>query len=213
MNGRSHYDVLGLAPGASPEAVREAYRRLAREFHPDRTVGSAVGGERMPQINEAYRVLSDPGRRAVYDAERRGGTTTSARGGSTGDPAAAEWTSAESADMSTHAYGFPDGPARIPWRSLAVFSAIAIIGIVVLAQFSKPSGPAAPDGILRGGDCVEVVETSFVKEIPCSGSGDLVIRQFIAFDRDCSNGWLPFQDRQGMGKACVEQEPEVPSTA
>ncbi len=202
MKGRSHYDELGLSAGASPDAIREAYRRLAREFHPDRTGGSAAGGDRMPQINEAYRVLSDPGRRAVYDAQRR---STSAPGRSP------EPGGVPDDESPAYQYRYPDGPARVPWRSLLVVSGIAIVAIVVLAQFSKPSGPAAPDGILRSGDCVEVVQSNLVSEVSCTGSGDLVVRQFIAFDRECSNGWLPYQDRQGMGTACVEQEPESPT--
>ena len=101
----------------------------------------------------------------------------------------------------------PEGPARIPWRTLTFFSLIAILGIVVLAQFSEPGEPGAPDGILRNGDCVEVLPNNLVGEVACVGPGDLVVRQFIAFDRVCSNGWVAYQDRQGMGIACVETRP------
>lgn len=204
MTARTHYTVLGVGAGASQESIREAYRRLAREFHPDRVGGSAAGGEKMPAINEAYRVLSDPARRAVYDATLRGTTDvtppqsspTAAPRDEAGDEAMREWR-----------YQHPDGPARIPWRSLAFFSLIAIIGIVVLAQFNEPGDPAAPDGILRTGDCVEVLANNLVAEVACAGEGDLVVRQFIAFDRVCSNGWTAYQDRQGMGVACVETRP------
>ncbi len=205
MTTRTHYSVLGVHTGASQETIREAYRRLAREHHPDRTVGSAAAGQQMPAINEAYRVLSDPGRRAVYDASLRGTTTAASNGSSTtaaareepGDEAMREWR-----------YQHPEGPARIPWRSLLFFSAIAIIVIVVLAQFNEPGDPAAPDGILRNGDCVEVLPNNLVGEVACTGEGgELVVRQFIAFDRVCSNGWTAYQDRQGMGVACVETRP------
>ena len=105
-------------------------------------------------------------------------------------------------------YQHPEGPARIPWRSLLFFSAIAIIAIVVLAQFNEPGDPAGPDGILRTGDCVEVLPNNLVGEVACTGEGgELVVRQFIAFDRVCSNGWTAYQDRQGMGLACVETRP------
>lgn len=199
MNGRTHYDVLGVPPDASAATIRESYRRLAREYHPDRTVGSAAGADKMPEINAAYHVLSDPARRAVYDAERRGRPVTpSAGSGSIPDvPAAPDFQ-----------FRYPDGPARVPWRSLLFFSAIAIIGIVVLAQFNEPSEPGAPDGILRNGDCVEILANGDASEVPCDGSGDLVVRQFIAFDRVCSNGWEPHRDRQGMGVACVERTAE-----
>ena len=206
MTTRTHYSVLGIQAGASQESIREAYRRLAREFHPDRASGSAAGGEKMPAINDAYRVLSDPARRAVYDASLRGDAS-----------ATPEVVSAPSSDehgdesMREWRYRHPEGPARIPWRSLSFFSLIAIIGIVVLAQFSEPGEPGAPDGILRTGDCVEVLPNNLVGEVLCAGEGDLVVRQFIAFDRVCSNGWVAYQDRQGMGVACVETRP-APAT-
>ena len=190
MTTRSHYDTLGLAPTASASEVREAYRRLAREFHPDRTVGSAAGSDRMPQINEAYRVLSDPGRRAVYDAERRGAPTPR--------PVA---DAAQRTDYSSH---FSDGPARIPWRSLLFFAGIAIFAILVLAQFSKPADPGEPDNLLRNGDCVEILDNNDAKEVRCTGTDDLVVRQFISFGRECSNGWVAHRDFQGMGLVCIE---------
>jgi molecular chaperone DnaJ len=200
VNGRSHYDVLGVDDTASATTIRESYRRLAREFHPDRVVGSAAGGGRMPMINEAYRVLSDPGRRAVYDAERRRSVGPSAGGG-------AAWETRSEAfggdDIPSYQYHHPMGPARVPWRSLLFVSALAVFAIVVLAQFAAPSEPGAIDGILRNGDCVEILANSDAREVACAGPGDLVVRQFIAFDRVCSNGWEPHRDRQGMGVACV----------
>jgi molecular chaperone DnaJ len=202
---RTHYSVLGIHDGASQESIREAYRRLAREFHPDRTGGSATGGEKMPAINEAYRVLSDPARRAVYDASLRGGTSATSEVASAASARSSEEPGDEA--MREWRYQHPEGPARIPWRSLSFFSLIAIVGIVVLSQFSEPGEPGVPDGILRNGDCVEVLPNNLVGEVACAGEGDLVVRQFIAFDRVCSNGWTAYQDRQGMGVACVEARP------
>lgn len=151
----------------------------------------------MPEINRAYHVLSDPGRRAVYDAERRTTSSTPRAANSTG-------TFTDEPTSTGVPFAYPEGPARIPWRGLLVVSAIAIIGIVVLAQFIEPGEPAPPDGVLRMGDCVEILANGDADEIPCDGSGDIVVRQFIAFDRVCSNGWEPHRDRQGMGVACVE---------
>lgn len=90
---------------------------------------------------------------------------------------------------------------------LTICSIVAIIGIVVLAQFTEPAEPGAPDGILRNGDCVEIMPNQDAREVPCLGEGDLVVRQFIAFDRECSNGWAAHRDRQGMGVACIEERP------
>lgn len=66
---RDHYTTLGLLPGAPSAAVQAAYRRLARRYHPD--VNTDPGAARtMRELNEAYRVLSNPGTRARYDASR-----------------------------------------------------------------------------------------------------------------------------------------------
>ena len=61
----SHYEVLGVAVTATAEEVRAAYRRAARDHHPD------AGGDprRMRDVNAAWHVLRDPGRRAAYDRQ------------------------------------------------------------------------------------------------------------------------------------------------
>ena len=71
---RSHYDVLGVSTRSSGDEVRKAYLDLARRFHPDRYIDASPAqrsaAERsMQEINEAWRVLGDPGRRRRYDAE------------------------------------------------------------------------------------------------------------------------------------------------
>ena len=205
MSGPTHYDVLGVAPSATVDQIREAYRRLAREHHPDRTAtnGRTGGDVSMPAINEAYRVLNDPARRAVYDASLRGAPQ---RG-----PAAPP---SESADRATSAAGstrtmptFPShlGPARFPWRSVSFFAALAIIGIVVLAQFTEPGEPQGPDGIMRVDSCVTIEPNGDAREVLCTGDPtvDLRVVAFIPFDGTCPGRTTPHRDRQGMGVACV----------
>lgn len=65
---RDPYDVLRVSPEADEEAIRAAYRALARRHHPDRA--GAAGHYRMSEINRAWEVLSDPTRRAAWDRER-----------------------------------------------------------------------------------------------------------------------------------------------
>jgi curved DNA-binding protein CbpA len=62
----SLYDVLGVAPDASPDELHSAYRARARELHPD-VVGDS--GEAMRELNTAWEILRDPDARAEYDAE------------------------------------------------------------------------------------------------------------------------------------------------
>ena len=63
----TYYDVLQVERGATPEHVRAAWRRLARQYHPDRVPGNAQAARAMAAINVAYDVLSDPQRRAEHD--------------------------------------------------------------------------------------------------------------------------------------------------
>ena len=61
-----HYEVLGVDRGATPEEIKKAYRRLARELHPD-VNPSSEASERFKQVTHAYDVLSDPQERQQYD--------------------------------------------------------------------------------------------------------------------------------------------------
>jgi len=61
------YQTLGVQRGAGDEAIKKAYRKLAMECHPDRNNGSKESEEKFKAITEAYDVLRDPNKRAVYD--------------------------------------------------------------------------------------------------------------------------------------------------
>lgn len=76
MSRPDHYATLGVAPDASLDDIKRAYRRAARHAHPDR------GGnhERMQALNQAKEVLTDPARRARYDAGEDGQATTEEEG-------------------------------------------------------------------------------------------------------------------------------------
>ena len=67
---RDYYEVLGIAPDASPEEIKRAYHRLAFQCHPDRNWESEEAHEEMERINEAFAVLSDPIKRREYDLPR-----------------------------------------------------------------------------------------------------------------------------------------------
>jgi molecular chaperone DnaJ len=67
MADRDYYDVLGVSPGATAEEIKQAYRRVARESHPDRNPDDPAAEERFKAAAAAYEVLSDPERRANYD--------------------------------------------------------------------------------------------------------------------------------------------------
>ncbi len=80
---RDYYEILGVPRNADPEAIRGAYRALAKRYHPD--VNKEAGAEeRFKEVNEAYGVLSDEQRRAAYDQYGHDGLNRTAFGTGTG---------------------------------------------------------------------------------------------------------------------------------
>ena len=79
---RSPYDVLGVPRTATDDEVKKAYRKLARENHPDANQGDAAAEERFKEIQSAYDVLSEPEKRKQFDTFGANG----ARGGGPGGP-------------------------------------------------------------------------------------------------------------------------------
>jgi molecular chaperone DnaJ len=67
MAKRDYYEILGLSRGASEQDVKAAFRRLAKDCHPDRNNGDKVAETKFKELNEAYEVLKDPQKRAAYD--------------------------------------------------------------------------------------------------------------------------------------------------
>jgi curved DNA-binding protein CbpA len=159
------YAVLGIPRNASAQRAREAYRRLAKRYHPD-LHPDAETTERMRRINRAWEIVSSPDRRARYDADhaRAGSSSTGHWAGSTrwtAPPApqhaaaSAQWASASQARSAARA-AWPDGtwgarrrvdrPVPEEWDEgpswfggvLAVLAVLVVIAATIVGLLPAP---------------------------------------------------------------------------
>ena len=208
MIAGAHYRRLGVAPEASLDEIRAAYRDAARRHHPDTRMSSGTTGsdDEMAAINEAWRVLSDPSLRARYDAELGAGTDSAA--------------SSHRGDASSSAgpSSFPDMPAprldpfaryqnppRFPWRFVVILVLVATAAILIVGALTSPGEPAPIDNVIRPGSCVAIDAVRLeVDEVACTEPHDGTVEQVVPFDSRCPSGLEGYRDRQGMGIACVK---------
>jgi molecular chaperone DnaJ len=175
--------------------IRAAYRDRARRAHPDHGGDSS---DTMVAINEAYRVLADPGRRAVYDRSLRSPTTDAV---DTDDPSAPAPVTLD--DRPTPLS--PSGPAKFPWRLTLAAAAIGSAVVLISSLFDDPPEVESPDGILTPGSCVAFETNGDVREVACgqSNGSDIVIEVLVPLDGTCPAGTIGHRDRLGLGIACV----------
>jgi len=67
---KDHYKTLGIQPATSPTEIKKAYRMLAVKYHPDKNPDNTLAEAAFKEIQEAYSILSNPEKRAIYDDER-----------------------------------------------------------------------------------------------------------------------------------------------
>lgn len=201
--------MLGVDPHASPAQIRAAYRDLARRLHPDRAAsgGGDDGGRAMASLNEAYRVLSDPGRRVVYDRTLDGSMasgTGSAAGGGAGANGHDEWDGRERPAAPRHTVLAPAGPARVPWKLMGVLAVVGSGAVLVSSFFDEPPAAQRPDGLLQLGSCVSFEPNGDVREVACIGTDqDVVVEIMVPLDSACPVGTEAHRDRQGIVMVCI----------
>jgi curved DNA-binding protein CbpA len=169
----SYYEVLGVGATASAADIRAAFRRRAREVHPDRqgedSPGGVAGGHHaesaMRELNEAWRVLGDPVRRRDYD--RR---LLEAPGGPRPRPAPG----VDPDDVPYgHAQGEPGDLGASIARSLPWAAAMVVLAAIFV--FTAFAASESDDGVSASGlvgECVRLERGGVVTEVPCSEAND-----------------------------------------
>lgn len=111
---KDFYKTLGVAKDADADAIKKAYRKLARKWHPDQNPGDARAEEKFKEIGEAYAVLSDPEQRKQYDALR-----TMAGGGArfAGGPAGQAGGASGFEDVFSSMFGGGNGGTRVRYST------------------------------------------------------------------------------------------------
>ena len=89
---RDYYEVLGISKSADASAIKKAYRKLAKKYHPDTNPGNADAEKKFKEVTEAYNILSDPEKKKLYDQfghaafDQTGGAYGGAGGAYSGGP-------------------------------------------------------------------------------------------------------------------------------
>jgi DnaJ-domain-containing protein 1 len=201
---RSHYEVLGVRHDARADAVRQAYLQRARELHPDRFIdaGPAQRGEAersMQEVNEAWRVLGDPGRRRRYDAELNPVTTARAR-----------WDTDDERFQSRPDGTMPDQVESLeptervirglPWIILIV----VLLAIFVFTAYAVTGNPATTRPGIRVGGCVTVADGPTVQSASCGTPGARVVVAQVGITQPCPEGSERLQPATGTIAYCLE---------
>jgi hypothetical protein len=231
----THYERLGVRPDAGADEIRAAYRRRARELHPDArgAAGAPGGGMRagdagddMAALNAAWWVLRDPGRRAMYDADLRaarpvshgsartgssgasGRTTGQASGRATGaDVPSGRRSGAGEADTARTDTTRTDTARRI--RGLPwVLLLVVFAALFVFSAFARSGsspGDTDIDNLLSPGSCLVVPGNGLATEAPCSGDHDAVVERLVPFDFPCPVSLFEVRVMGATARVCARR--------
>lgn len=207
-NEKNYYDILGVSKTATPDEIKSAYRKLAKQYHPDFHPGDATCAEKFKEINEANAVLSDDQKRKQYDYELEhpgmGGM-----GGMGGNPfGGGGFGGFEDIISSMFGGAFGGGARRQqgPARGADIEQTIRLSFLDAIKGCSreinyfrnepckKCNGTGAKDG------------TAFKKCAKCGGSGRVKFQQNTIFGSTIQVGVCP--DCNGNGKIVLDKCPD-----
>ena len=194
------YERLGVDPGASQADIRAAYRRLAQRVHPDR--GGPGSEAAMAAVNEAWRVLGDPARRANYDASLR------PRAVVVGAPAS---TVPRPAPVAEAEEGRSFFAVALPW--MLVLGVLG--GIFVFTAYARdgPGGGSVTtqpgetvDGVVGIGSCIVLDSRARAVETTCGGPHIGVTEAIVAARAACPLGTEGYYSLDGVRLVCISRD-------
>ena len=210
---RNFYGALGLRPEASDDEIKAAFRKLAKQYHPDLNAGDKRAEEQFKEVNEAHAILSDPGARACYDAslsQRR--LLRRQRSRSAAAIMAASFALTVTVIFSTaillQQYGdglsrfsagwqATESPAAPRRRGVAISEAVDRQRAVALPRTERPAETeAASPGQLVEGPLVRPQSPGLIGATPAGPNFG-------------SDAWVPETDRAAVSAVEVQQEPRV----
>jgi molecular chaperone DnaJ len=125
MAKRDYYEVLGVGRSADEKDLKAAYRKLAKQLHPDANQGDAQTEAKFKELNEAYDVLKDPQKRAAYDRFGHAGVN----GGGGGNPFGQGQGFSDLNDIFSQVFGDAFGDAFVFPRLLRSWIGISVSAI------------------------------------------------------------------------------------
>ena len=201
---RSHYETLEVDEGASPEEVRRSYLDLARRLHPDRWIDAGVeqraeAQTRMQEVNEAWRVLGNAGRRIAYDQDRERAALGAERATTVGDGFA----------FSTGSlFGDDIAPTTRATRVLRALPWVVVV-LVLGGIFVYTAYATAPD---EGGVRCVALEGNDAVTVPCTQTGARHVQLEVHSVAQCPASTEPFQPADSPLALCLEVPASVDGT-
>ena len=208
----THYEVLGVDPGADNETIRRAYVMVAKATHPDRRRSDdpervARAEEHIRLANAAWNVLRDPARRAEYDhsLRREPEVTSSAPPASTGTGPGDGGSADRPVPPSGHAV--PAGQAGV-WRfAPIVVVLVVLLGILVVSAYATSRDATGPTDTLARSQVPAVDECVLVAflaggrapvPVTCGTQGSYRVLSIVDTPRPCPSGseQLPLSDQK-----------------
>jgi hypothetical protein len=216
-----------VSADASIDEIRSAYVERARRQHPDVAqvaVTPMAGNPSMAEINHAYHVLRRPHTRLEYDRSLRAKPSRNGDSGFDDARFGADFDDTGFDDTGFDDTGFddavrspspgarlagrvltPSGPARMPWKLMAVTAVVGSAVVLVSASLADAPADEVPDGILRVGSCVAIEANGDAREIACADADNQVVRLVLPTGSRCPPAYATHRDRLGLGTACVER--------